>query len=71
MAALKCFGEIVQEYSIDRFQQISELLFPIIAPVSTLLKCFSTSNFSLQYVKIINETGDENKDGKLKDIALI
>ncbi|XP_078353041.1 LOW QUALITY PROTEIN: proteasome adapter and scaffold protein ECM29-like [Oculina patagonica] len=32
MAALKCFGEIVQEYSIDRFQQISELLFPIIAP---------------------------------------
>jgi len=32
MAALKCFGEIVQEYSVDRFQQISELLFPIIAP---------------------------------------
>ncbi|CAH3027447.1 unnamed protein product [Porites evermanni] len=32
MAALKCFGEIVQEYSIDRFQQLSELLFPIIAP---------------------------------------
>lgn len=32
MAALKCFGEIVQDYSIDRFQQISELLFPIIAP---------------------------------------
>ncbi|XP_058950151.2 proteasome adapter and scaffold protein ECM29 isoform X1 [Pocillopora verrucosa] len=31
-AALKCFGEIVQEYSIDRFQQLSELLFPIIAP---------------------------------------
>ena len=36
MAALKCFGEIVQEYSIDRFQQISELLFPIISPVSLL-----------------------------------
>ena len=36
MAALKCFGEIVQEYSIDRFQQLSELLFPIIAPVSFL-----------------------------------
>lgn len=32
MVALKCFGEIVQEYSVDRFQQISELLFPIIAP---------------------------------------
>lgn len=32
MAAFKCFGEIVQEYSIDRFQQISDLLFPIIAP---------------------------------------
>lgn len=37
MSALKCFGEIVQEYSVDRFQQISELLFPIIAPVSVLL----------------------------------
>ena len=37
MAALKCFGEIVQEYSVDRFQQISELLFPIIAPVSVFL----------------------------------
>ena len=41
MAALKCFGEIVQEYSIDRFQQLSELLFPIIAPVSFL---FSSIN---------------------------
>ena len=74
MAALKCFGEIVQEYSIDRFQQISELLFPIIAPVSTF-KCFSTSNFSsnfsIQYLEITKETGDENKDGQLKDIVLI
>jgi len=60
MAALKCFGEIVQEYSIDRFQQIFELLFPIIAPVSTFFKCFSTSNFSLPHLEIINETGDEN-----------
>ena len=41
MAALKCFGEIVQEYSVDRFQQLSELLFPIIAPVSFL---FSSIN---------------------------
>ena len=41
MAALKCFGEIVQEYSIDRFQQLSELLFPIISPVSFL---FSSIN---------------------------
>ena len=41
MAALKCFGEIAQEYSIDRFQQLSELLFPIISPVSFL---FSSIN---------------------------
>ena len=40
MAALKCFGEIVQDYSIDRFQQISELLFPIIAPVSIISLSF-------------------------------
>ena len=49
MAALKCFGEIVQEYSIDRFQQMSELLFPIIAPVSALFKYLSKSKFSIQY----------------------
>ena len=34
MAALKCFGEVVLEYSLDKFQDISDLLFPIIDPVS-------------------------------------
>ena len=47
MAALKCFGEIVQEYSIDRFQQLSELLFPIIAPVSFLF-----SPITILYAKL-------------------
>jgi len=51
MAALKCFGEIVQEYSLDKFQQISELLFPIIAPVSVLFKYISKSSISSKYQK--------------------
>ena len=53
MAALKCFGEIVQEYSIDRFLQISELLFPIIAPVSFLFSSinilFAKLNLCMRY----------------------
>jgi len=61
MAALKCFGEIAQEYSFDRFQEISEVFFPITASVSSLFKCFSTAHFSLQYLEIINDTGNDNK----------
>ena len=74
MAALKCFGEIVQEYSIDRFQELSELLFPIIAPVSFLFpsinilyaklnlcrRCFLRSNVSSLF------KGDVNRDDSLR-----
>ena len=62
MAALKCFGEIVQDYSIDRFKQISELLFPIIAPVSALLKYLLECNFSPKHQLIIKGTGNKNKE---------
>ncbi|XP_031556184.1 proteasome adapter and scaffold protein ECM29-like [Actinia tenebrosa] len=31
-AALLCFGQIVDEYSMDRFQEIADLLFPLIDP---------------------------------------
>lgn len=65
MAALKCFGEIVQDYSIDRFQQISELLFPIISPVSMinyhLSLCFF--NYNPQEDFLINPI---NGNGSLK-----
>ncbi|XP_048584699.1 proteasome adapter and scaffold protein ECM29 isoform X2 [Nematostella vectensis] len=32
IASLNCFGKIVEEYGLDRFQDISELLFPIVDP---------------------------------------
>ena len=72
MAALKCFGEIVQEYSIDRFQEISELLFPIIAPVSTLFKYLLKSIYSLKYQSIIKRIKNDNKENdQLQDNLLM
>ena len=78
MAALKCFGEIVQEYSIDRFQQLSELLFPIIAPVSFLFSpvniLYAKLNLCMRYFLWSNVSslfiGDlERDDSKRRFLA--
>ena len=36
MAALDCFGTVVEEYSADRFKDIADLLFPILDPVRSV-----------------------------------
>ena len=33
IAALDCFGQIVEDYSVDKFQDVADLLFPVLDPV--------------------------------------